>query len=365
MPNYFVLPQTERTKTGGEAFLEGASPYIQQAFAMMLQRKMQEQQRQRNLDLARQTNPELFTETTPLSTYQRFLPQGTEMNLAPGLTPEKQTQYASQLTQAKGITIPERVKKFALNKEKLGLPTINVTTGEVSYKPEDAFSAYYRSLLPGAEKKVSIEPKKPEDIIYRDVSGAEVPAEQARADIISGNTNYFLNKREITKSGIKETPLAKPEDLQKMQQQEQKSTFVINQAQDALNTISEIEKGIGYFGLFGQIPSIPGTERYNWEVNINKMLSGKMIELMTQMKEASKTGATGFGQLSEKEGQILREASTALKRGLAPDKAQEYFNSMKTALQKVIEGRGGQQPQGQEDFSQMSDEELRRIAGGG
>ena len=60
MPNYFVLPQTERTKTGGEAFLEGASPYIQQAFAMMLQRKMQEQQRQRNLDLARQTNPELF-----------------------------------------------------------------------------------------------------------------------------------------------------------------------------------------------------------------------------------------------------------------------------------------------------------------
>ncbi len=123
---------------------------------------------------------------------------------------------------------------------------------------------------------------------------------------------------------------------EKLKQQEEKSQFIKDSAQDALNTISEIEKGIGHFGLYGQLPSIPGTPRYTWETNINKLLSGKMIDLMTQMKEASKTGATGFGRLSEKEGQILREASTALKRGLPPEKAQEYLNSMKSALQKVI-----------------------------
>ena len=350
-------------KTALESFREGFSPYLQMAFQAMLKRKMEDQQRQKNMQIARETNPELFTETTPLSTYQKYLPQGTEMNLAPGLAPEKQTQYAGQLTQAKGIKIPESIRKFAFNKEKLGMPTINVSTGEVSYKPEDAFSAYYRSLLP---KAGAGEPTKPQDnVVYRDMTGSEVPKEQAEADITSGNTNYYTFKKEVTKSGIKETPISKPEDLQKMQQQKEKSGFVISQAQGALDTISEIEKGIGHFGLFGQLPSIPGTSRYTWETNINKLLSGKMIDLMTQMKEASKTGATGFGQLSEKEGQILREASTALKRGLAPDKAQEYLNNMKSALQKVIEGRSGQQPQEQEDFSQMSDEELRRIAGGG
>ena len=358
-----VIP---RSQSGGEAFTEGFSPYLQMAFQAMLKRKMEDQQRQKNLDLARQTNPELFTETTPLSAYQKYLPQGVEMNLAPGLTPERQTQYASQLTQAKGIKIPESIRKFAFNKEKLGMPTINVSTGEVSYKPEDAFSAYYRSLLP---KAGAGEPTKPQDnVVYRDMTGSEVPKEQAEADITSGNTNYYTFKKEVTKSGIKETPISKPEDLQKMQQQKEKSGFVISQARDALNTIDEVEKGIGYFGAFGQfVPKeiMPGSEYYNWRVNVDKLLSGKMIELMTQMKEASKTGATGFGQLSEKEGQILREASTALKRGLAPDKAQEYLNNMKTALQKVIEGRSGQQtqPQGQGGLSleELLAEKQRRM----
>lgn len=370
-----MLPQQERTRTGGETFSEGASQYLQMAFQAMLQRKMADMQRQRNLEQARQVAPQLFAETTPASAYQKYLPQGTELNLAGGLAPERQTQVARQLTQAKGIQIPERVRKFAFKSEGLQ-PSIDITTGQVSLKPEDAFQAYYKSLLPtktAGEKPTQI---KQDNIIYRDTTGTEIPAEQAQADIASGNTNYFLSRKEFTKSGIKETPLAKPEDLEKSKIIKQKSEFVISQAQDGLDTIAEVEKGIGYFGAFGQyIPKevMPGTPYYTWRTNIDKLLAGKMINLMTQMKEASKTGATGFGQLSEKEGQILREASTALKRGLPPDKAQEYLNNMKTILQKVVEGnltQDNQQPQGQTDFSDTSTEELLRrrqqlLQGGG
>ena len=343
-----ILPER---KTGLGQFVENATPFLNYAFQIMMQRKLEEQKRKRNLEVARQTNPELFTE--------QITPQG--------------LQYMQQQIQKRGIqepggatslptselNVPDKFKKFILNKEKLGQPSINVTTGEVSYKSEDAFNAYYRSLLPGAKEKST----KPQDnVVYRDMTGNEVPKEQAETDIMGGNTNYYTFKKEVTKSGIKETPISKPEDLQKMQQQKEKSSFIVEQAQGALNTINEVEKGIGHFGLFGQIPSIPGTPRYTWETNINKLLSGKMIDLMTQMKEASKTGATGFGQLSEKEGQILREASTALKRGLPPEKAQEYLNNMKSALQKVISNTG--QPS-QDDLSQMSDDELRKIAAGG
>lgn len=126
------------------------------------------------------------------------------------------------------------------------------------------------------------------------------------------------------------------EQEEKIKQQEERSKFVKDSTIDTLKTIQEVEKGIKNFGVFGSIPSIPGTERKNWEVNVNKLLSGKIIDLMTTMKEASKTGATGFGQLSEKELKVLQEASTALKRGLAPKDAQKYLNDMKLKLQKII-----------------------------
>lgn len=124
---------------------------------------------------------------------------------------------------------------------------------------------------------------------------------------------------------------------EKKQQLETKSQFVKDSALDALNTIAEVEKGISNFGLFGSLPSIPGSQRANWEANVNKLLSGKVIDVMTKMKEASKTGATGFGQLSEKELKVLQEASTALKRRLSSKDAQRYLNEMKSKLQKIAQ----------------------------
>lgn len=144
---YIMLPQQERTRSGWEDFSAGLQPGLQQAMNLYLQQKFADMQRQRNLEQARQVVPQLFTETTPASAYQRFLPQGTELNLAGGLAPERQTEVARQLTQAKGIKIPERVRKFAFKSEGLQ-PSIDITTGQVSLKPEDAFQAYYRSLLP-------------------------------------------------------------------------------------------------------------------------------------------------------------------------------------------------------------------------
>lgn len=144
------------------------------------------------------------------------------------------------------------------------------------------------------------------------------------------------------KANIAEEKLNIEQD-EKKKAQEEKSQFVKESALDTLKTIGEVEKGIGHFGLTGQLPSIPGTERATWEANVNKLLSGKIINLMTQMKEASKTGATGFGQLSEKELKVLQEASTALKRGLSPEAAQAILNDMKIKIKKIAgeESAGG------------------------
>lgn len=317
-----------RQKSGMEAFNESFSPYLQQAFSILLQKKLQDQQRQQSIEQTQKMFPEAFT--------QSLNPAGQAKYNMDIVSPDMRESALSQVMPS----IPQQYKQTAFNPQAaqkypgLGM---NFRTGEMEYKvpTPDIFTqiANYNN----AKSSGLI----PEGMDITGVSGKNV---QIGSDVPR-------KKFEM-------------EEAEKQTQLQDKTDFIINQAQDSLNTISEVKSGISNFGLTGQLPSIPGTKRYIWETNINKLLSGKMIDLMVTMKEASKTGATGFGQLSEKEGQILREASTALKRGLPPEKAKEYLDKMEIVLKKVIQKKGGGKEQAQGDFSGMSDEELRRIASG-
>jgi hypothetical protein len=315
----YILPPK---RTGLQEFTEGVQPYIQQAFAMLLQKQAAEQEQ------------------------QKAMRQLTDMGLAERkLTPQGEKYAASQLKsieegapiQAEMPQIPEKYKTYQINKEKISkYPGLKIPlAGGVEYNvPQpDIYSQMFAYQNASGQNK--------EDIIYRDVFGKEIPQSEAEADIAQGNTDYFISRKETTRSGIKEVPISKPADLDKAQAKKIKSDFIIDQAKENLATIQEVKKGINYFGAYGMIPAIPSVqpEKYNWQVNIERLLAGKMIDLMTQMKEASKTGATGFGQLSEKEGQILREASTSLKKGLNPEDAMRYLDQMENALNKIIQSK--------------------------
>ena len=115
-------------------------------------------------------------------------------------------------------------------------------------------------------------------------------------------------------------------------------------AQDNLSTIQEVKKGAKYFGPFGDLPTVAAPSslfggygsRVMWESNINKLLSQKVIDTLNEMKQASKTGASGFGQLTEKELKLLTEASTALNRKLLPDQAIYYLEEMEKIQKKFL-----------------------------
>jgi hypothetical protein len=128
------------------------------------------------------------------------------------------------------------------------------------------------------------------------------------------------------------------EQGEKEKQNKYASDMIKNSALENLNAIAEVEKNMDFFGMQGVIPAIPGTSKVNWESNIDKILSGKIINLMSDMKKASSTGATGFGQLSNKELGVLQNASTALKKTLKKEDAQRYLNDMKRSLIKVAYG---------------------------
>ncbi|MCK9370607.1 hypothetical protein M0R04_11915 [Candidatus Dojkabacteria bacterium] len=138
------------------------------------------------------------------------------------------------------------------------------------------------------------------------------------------------------------------EQKEKSIQQDKETTFIKDTALDSLNTVKKVKEGISNFGATGPLWSTPWDyKRKLWEANVNKLLSSKIVDLITQMKSASKTGATGFGQLSDREGQILREASTALNRGLAPKDALAYLDSMEKILNKVVAGQNEEYQVGQ------------------
>jgi len=123
-------------------------------------------------------------------------------------------------------------------------------------------------------------------------------------------------------------------------------------AEDLLDTIREVKKGADFFGFAGKLPTpiapsslVPGgltrRDRIRWANNLNKLLSQRVIDVMSEMKRVSKTGATGFGQLSEKELAVLQNASTALSSDLDPEDALQILNEMERIQLKFL-GGGGQ-----------------------
>lgn len=113
---------------------------------------------------------------------------------------------------------------------------------------------------------------------------------------------------------------------------------LVASAQDTLNTISKIKSNMGEFGIRGVMYDPPGWKSRDWTNNLNKLKSQKIVDLMEQMKRVSKTGATGFGQLSEKELKVLETASTALEAGTPMEEAKVYLDNMEIAAKKIIAG---------------------------
>lgn len=123
-----------------------------------------------------------------------------------------------------------------------------------------------------------------------------------------------------------------------------------SEAEATLNTIGEVRKGKKYFGPLGGLPTVAAPSTYleneygprmNWETNVNKLLSKRVVDLMNEMKRVSRTGATGFGQLNRSELQLLQNASTALKRELNSNDAMKYLTEIEAMYKKVL-NKGGQ-----------------------
>lgn len=207
-------------------------------------------------------------------------------------------------------------------------------------------------------------------------NNATATQEDRRGTLGMGSPNSMGDSPFVRVAGkVQKNPyFVSPKDAMEMEEKNQlkadQEESLRTSAQGMLGSIKEAKKGSKYFGPLGGLPSIAapssipilGTaggsskimgeygERKVWESNVNKILSQKVVDLMAEMKRVSKTGATGFGALSNRELSVLQQASTALNKGLPPEEAVKYLEEIEGMYQKVL---GGGQKFGQLEQPQV------------
>jgi hypothetical protein len=66
--------------------------------------------------------------------------------------------------------------------------------------------------------------------------------------------------------------------------------------------------------------------------------AGKLINQIMSLKTTSATGATGFGSLTEKEGQRLIDRLGALRQGMEPEELKSNLKEIRELMSKLNSG---------------------------
>lgn len=91
------------------------------------------------------------------------------------------------------------------------------------------------------------------------------------------------------------------------------------------------ETGISWnTGFTGSVASyLPSTDARNLYAELDTIGSGSMLQTMQALKEASPTGATGMGTLTDKEGKALRDALGSLDTWQSPEQLRRNLLNIK------------------------------------
>lgn len=187
---------------------------------------------------------------------------------------------------------------------------------------------------PGRPIPTSIQPNQPPMSMVDDQE--LVPTE---FDALGRPKGYKVNKPTVEEKKFEADMNLKTEKQSKTEQ------ALKDSAQQTINTINEIKRGLKYFGAAGDIPAFPAEyDKKNWTANYNRLKDKLVVDLMLQLKSASPTGSTGFGQLSEKEGQRLENAATALQKGMKEEDAIRYLQEIESGAMKILGANDSGQP---------------------
>jgi hypothetical protein len=93
----------------------------------------------------------------------------------------------------------------------------------------------------------------------------------------------------------------------------------------------------GAYTPVGARAYIPGPAATDANAALSQVLGQQIVKLIADMKAQSKTGATGFGQLSLRELDVLQSAATQLTQRLSEPAALRELKTLYDSLQKIMQ----------------------------
>jgi cytochrome c556 len=100
----------------------------------------------------------------------------------------------------------------------------------------------------------------------------------------------------------------------------------------------------GVWGKLAEIKPGGGTPRDDFLGNLSAIQGGIINEKLQALKDASKTGASGLGALSEKEGERLASSVAALSPNMSPEAYQKSFKEIARHAKTLAAIRDGKNP---------------------
>lgn len=169
-------------------------------------------------------------------------------------------------------------------------------------------------------------------------AGANARAYAPRTDtesyvVPTGNGTYV-------KQAAPYTPAVAGQLTQKQYSDIPRDAEKIAQAGDALDsfdraaaTARSIVKSGQATGLVGAATErIPGTPAFNFARARDTIIGNAAIKTIVGMKDSSRTGATGFGQLNEHELEVVKSQYASLQRGMSADATIAAINQISRVL---------------------------------
>ena len=127
------------------------------------------------------------------------------------------------------------------------------------------------------------------------------------------------------------------------QAREAQRRFALQNARTQMTSLTNAlslvpETGISWnTGFTGSVASyLPSTDARNLYAELDTIGSGSMLQSMQALKEASPTGATGMGGLTDKEGKTLRDALGSLDTWQSPEQLRRNLLNIKKVYTDML-----------------------------
>lgn len=180
----------------------------------------------------------------------------------------------------------------------------------------------------------------------------QAAAERALKAQIASDTNTTRQMIAAMGANVRNDAAA---DKKKTAEEEKanKRKVAVGLAEETLGVINQLidESGNlkpGADNLFGMTSGarwVPGSQTADAEATLNQLVGKSVVDLISEMKSQSKTGATGFGALSEKELKILQDASNKLSNRWQSDaSARAELKRIRDKVQMIMQEQGAPVP---------------------